>query len=52
MNRKEYPLRFAGNKIEVYNKLKELCELENKTINKTVVEIVERYIKRKTKSQS
>jgi hypothetical protein len=42
---KEYRLKFKGNKAEIYRQLKSFCSLSDKTVNGTVIEAIELYLK-------
>jgi len=43
---KTYVLSFKGNKAELHAQLKAQCALAGKTINGTVLELIENYLKK------
>ena len=44
-----YNLRFAGNKADLKKQLDKWCEEAGKSLNGTVIELIERHLKREAK---
>lgn len=46
MEVKNYNLRFSGTKAELYVELKKWCDKSGKSVNGTVVELIDKFIKK------
>jgi hypothetical protein len=49
---KEYRLKFKGSKIELLKQLRMWCYLADQTPNKTVLELIEKFLEEKQKSKN